>query len=66
MSIPAENPARVARMRDPEVRREVVFHPVRTMDEVLALALRGDRRPVREERTSADLGGDALGGAVMH
>ena len=63
--IPKQNERDIEELPE-EVRRDLAFHPVRTMDEVLALALRGDRRPAREEHGAPDLPAGSLGGAVMH
>ena len=51
-----------------DVRVAVTFHPVRTMDEVLGIALRGVAAPapVASQRIGAEPGGGAGRGAVAH
>jgi ATP-dependent Lon protease len=52
-----------------EVQKSVHFHGVKSMDDVLAVALRAEARPERAEpraREAGEMGGEGAHGAVLH
>jgi ATP-dependent Lon protease len=66
--IPFANAREVEELPE-EVQKSVHFHGVKSMDDVLAVALRADARPERPEarqREAGEMGGEGAHGAVLH
>jgi ATP-dependent Lon protease len=63
--IPQQNAREIEELPE-DVRTAIHFHPVRTMDEVLTIALRPDARANRDEKDRGEAARPAAVGPVMH